>query len=247
MRLPIIQGVIRRRILVNFRIDREVAARQLPARFRPKLKEGYAVAGVCLIRLEQIRPRHMPAGLGLNSENAAHRIAVVWDDAEEPGVREGVFIPRRDSTSLVGQLAGGRLFPGEQHSARFTVDETGDEISLSMSSDDKEVAVRVAGRVATRLPSSSIFCSLDDASEFFEKGSLGYSLTSERGRLDGVNLHTKQWRVEPLELHTLYSSYFADRKRFPPGSVEFDHALIMRNIEHEWLGAPDIYTNEAQE
>jgi hypothetical protein len=245
MRLPVIQGVIRRRILVNFRVAADVVGRQLPARFSPKLKEGYAVAGICLIRLEQIRPRLMPAALGLNSENAAHRIAVKWEDAEEQGAREGVFIPRRDSTSLVNHLAGGRLFPGEHHRAHFTVNESPDEINLSMRSEDDEVSVRVAGRPALQLPSSSIFRSLDEASGFFEKGSLGYSLTSEEGRLDGVNLRTKQWRVEPLELHELYSSYFADAQRFPPGSIEFDHALIMRDIEHEWLGAPDLYTNEA--
>lgn len=27
-----------------------------------------------------------------------------------------------------------------------------------------------------------------------------------------------------------------DRTRFPPGSVEFDSALLMRGIEHEWHG-----------
>jgi hypothetical protein len=32
----------------------------------------------------------------------------------------------------------------------------------------------------------------------------------------------------------VHSSYFADEKRFPPGSVSFDCALAMRNLEHEW-------------
>ena len=53
MRLPIIQGVIRRRILANFRVDPEIMQREIPARFRPKLQNGFAVAGICLIRLEQ--------------------------------------------------------------------------------------------------------------------------------------------------------------------------------------------------
>jgi len=44
MRLPTIQGVIRRRILVNFRADPGVIQSQLPARFRPKLQEGKAVS-----------------------------------------------------------------------------------------------------------------------------------------------------------------------------------------------------------
>jgi hypothetical protein len=32
LRLPTIQGVIRRRLLVNFEVDAEIAQRQLPAR-----------------------------------------------------------------------------------------------------------------------------------------------------------------------------------------------------------------------
>ena len=115
MQLPNIQGVIRRRLLVNFRVDPSVIQRQLPAPFRPKLQAGYSVAGICLIRLENIRPRYVPSPFGINSENAAHRIAVTWED--ERGVHDAVYIPRRDTSSLVNQLAGGRLFPGE-HNAR---------------------------------------------------------------------------------------------------------------------------------
>ena len=61
MRIPVIQGVIRRRLLVNYRVSPEAIARILPAPFRPKLQRGYAIAGICLIRLEQIRPRWLPA------------------------------------------------------------------------------------------------------------------------------------------------------------------------------------------
>jgi hypothetical protein len=32
------------------------------------------------------------------------------------------------------------------------------------------------------------------------------------------------------------SSFFEDRALFPPGSVQFDCALVMRGIEHEWRG-----------
>src|SRR4029453_9616399 len=103
MRLPKIHGVIRRRLLVNFRVDPDVIARQLPAPFRPKRYRGAAVAGICLIRLEEIRPKGFPRLAGLASENAAHRIAVEWDEAD--GKREGVYIPRRDTGSLVNHLA----------------------------------------------------------------------------------------------------------------------------------------------
>ena len=239
MKLPVIQGVIRRRILANFRVDPKVMQQQLPARFRPKLQKGFAVAGICLIRLEHIRPRFVPEIVGLSSENAAHRVAVLWD--EDGVTREGVFISRRDTDSQLNQLLGGRIFPGEHHQASFNVSESESEISLSLESTDATVNVKLEGNAADALPSTSIFSSLAEASTFFEGGSLGYSVTHDPHRLDGLQLKTEQWQVEPLQIRTIYSSYFADEDKFPPGSIDFDHALIMKNVAHEWHGAADLY------
>jgi uncharacterized protein YqjF (DUF2071 family) len=239
MRLPTIQGIIRRRILANFRIDPQVMQRQLPSRFRPKLHKGWAVAGICLIRLEHIRPRLMPEIIGLNSENAAHRVAVLWD--QDGAEREGVFISRRDTSSQLNHRLGGRIFPGEHHQASFNITESASEIIFAMKSADREVSVEIEGSIVKDLPSSSIFSSLSEASSFFEGGSLGYSVTSEPNRLDALELETKEWKVEPLLVTSVYSSYFSDEKKFPPGTIGFDHALIMRNIEHEWHSADDLY------
>ncbi len=239
MRLPTILGIIRRRILVNYRVDADVIQALLPSRFRPKLHNGHAVAGICLIRLEHIRPKMLPEIVGVSSENAAHRIAVVWD-GENGVTQEGVFIPRRDTNSQINHLLGGKVFPGEHHQATFKVTESESGIVLSMRSQDGDVAVEVAGRISEGLR-SSIFQSLSQASSFFESGSLGYSVTSDANRLDGLMLKTKEWRVEPLEVERVYSSYFADESKFPKGSIEFDHALIMRNIAHEWHNASALY------
>jgi Uncharacterized conserved protein (COG2071) len=239
MRLPVIQGLIRRRILANFRVDPDVMQQEIPSRFRPKLQKGFAVAGVCLIRLEHVRPRLMPEIVGLTSENAAHRVAVLWDEDDE--VREGVFISRRDSNSHLNHLLGGRVFPGEHHHATFSVVETESALSIEMESKDEQVRVEIAGRIASELPETSIFRSLTEASSFFEGGSLGYSVTSDASRLDGLRLQTNQWRVEPLEVSRITSSYFSDERRFPAGAIEFDHALIMRDVKHEWHSADDLY------
>lgn len=239
MRLPVIQGLIRRRILVNFRVDPDVMRGHIPPRFELKLHEGHSIAGICLIRLESIRPRLVPRVLGLSSENAAHRVAVQWHDGDTR--KEGVFIPRRDTGSTMSHLAGGRVFPGEHHRARFDVREDADSIDLSMTSLDREVAVSVRGRVADRLPTTSCFATLEAASAFFEPGAVGYSVTSDTGRLDGIELRTHGWKVEALHVDDVYSSYFADESTFPKGSVEFDCALLMRNLGHEWHRAEDFY------
>jgi uncharacterized protein DUF2071 len=239
MKVPKVHGVIGRRLLVNFRVEPEVVQRQLPAPFRPKLHDGHAVAGICLIRLENIRPLRFPRMLGLSSENAAHRIAVVWND--EAGSHEGVYIPRRDTGSLMNHLAGGRVFPGEHHRASFRVEETGDRVALAMSSADGRVQVDVAGRIAEQLPATSIFRTLDAASQFFEPGSVGYSATASGKRLDGVVLKTHAWNVAPLAMERVSSTYFEDRTSFPAGTITFDCALIMRNIAHEWQAGAPMY------
>lgn len=243
MQLPVIRGLIKRRILVNFRVKAEAMQAFLPPPFRPKLHAGHAIAGICLIRLEQIRPAGFPAILGISSENAAHRIAVTWtaDSREE---QEGVFIPRRDTGSLLNHWTGGRVFPGEHHRADFLVTDDGSRIDFSMRSRDGSVTVALRGSDTNVLPATSCFASLAECSDFFECGSLGYSVTRGSCRLDGLRLHTLRWQVAALQLEHVHSSFFADTSIFPEGSVEFDHALIMRDIPHEWHQAEDMFTKE---
>jgi hypothetical protein len=234
MQIPIIRGVIDRRILVNFRVDPEVLARLLPQPFRPKLIKGVGMAGICLIRLKHIRPRFLPAFLGISSENAAHRIAVEWE--QDGATREGVFIPRRDTSSRLNTLAGGRLFPGMHHRAHFQVEERDDRFRVAMDSADRRTHLLVEGRARTELPATSIFSSVVEASRFFEKGSLGYSVTRKPGEFDGLELRSFTWQVQPLSVERVESSFFEDPIPFPTGSVNFDSALLMRHIEHEWHG-----------
>jgi hypothetical protein len=238
MQIPVLQGIIDRRILANFRIDPEVMSRLLPAPFRPSLTHGYAIGGVCLIRLKQLRPRCLPGSWGLRSENAAHRFAVEWD--VDGQTQQGVFINRRDSDSCLNALAGGRLFPGVHHRARFDVTESPERVSVAMQSLDGVTAISVAGTVTDRLPADSVFASVQEASDFFERGALGYSISNEQGRYDGLELDCRNWHAEPLEVETIHSSYFADPELFPAGSVEFDCALLMRGIHHEWHSREDI-------
>jgi hypothetical protein len=232
MEIPVVRGVIDRRILVNFRVDAAVLARLLPPPFRPKVVNGAGMAGVCLIRLRDIRPRFVPPCLGLSSENAAHRVAVEWD--QDGNTREGVFIPRRDTSSRLNTLAGGRLFPGVHHHAAFQVQEDANHYRLELNSDDRRTHLLVEGQVAEELPPTSVFGSLKEASDFFERGSLGYSATAQPGQFDGLELRSFNWQVHPLAVDRVESSYFEDRALFPPSSVEFDCALLMRGIEHEW-------------
>lgn len=238
MKVPAVEGIIERRLLVNYRVAPGALAGILPAPFRPKLAAGYAVAGICLIRLASVRPHGLPAALGLRSENAAHRIAVEWD--ADGRTHEGVYIPRRDSDSRFNTFVGGRVFPGEHQHAAFTVSESDDYFDVALRSDDGRTRVAVAGRIAGALPSGSVFRHLDEASAFFQGGSVGYSATSRPGQYDGLELRIAAWHVDVLAVDHVASSFFDDAARFQVGSTAFDCALVMRRVHHSWHALPAL-------
>jgi hypothetical protein len=231
MRLSRLEGVVERRLLVNYRADPEVVARMLPAPFRPQLVDGQAVASICMIRLAQLRPSGWPRFLGLRSENAAHRFAVERDTAD--GTFNGVFIPRRDSASVLNATVGGRVFPGEQHQARFRVAESEERVEVAFDSRDRRVSVAVTAAPA-RDWRSRLFTDLEAASQFFQRGSVGYSPTGDGSDFDGVELESDAWCVMPARIVSATSSFFGDRRRFPVGSVELDSALLMRDVPVTW-------------
>jgi len=232
VKVPELTGEIERRLLINYRVDPDAVAAMLPAPFRPQLVNGYAVAGICLIRLGSMRPRPLPAWVGVRSENAAHRIAVEWNSPT--GVQQGVYIPRRDSDSLLNVVVGGRLFPGTQHRATFDVAESASEIRVAFTARDGSADVSVAVRLSDSLEGSALFADAESASAFFEEGSTGFSATADPGRFDGLALHTTAWQVEPATVLQARSSFFSDRAVFPDGSVRLDCALVMRRVPVTW-------------
>jgi hypothetical protein len=238
MNLPAIQGVIRRRILLNYRVTPEVVAGLLPGEFRAKLVHGHAIAGICLIRLEAVRPKGLPALVGVSSENSAHRVAVEWTDAN--GIpKEGVFVPRRDTDSLLNSLAGGRIFPGVHHHSKFEIEDKDGRISIQVNATDRDNAlVQIEAKETDGFPETSIFGSLEESSRFFEAGCIGYSSRPDSCVLDGLLLKVSEWQVSPLAVERVRSAFFDDEEIFPAGQIEFDHALLMRDIPHEWHSEP---------
>jgi hypothetical protein len=231
MRPPAVRATIERRLLVNYRVDPEVVQRVLPEPFRPWLVNDVAVAGICLIRLRHLRPAFLPAGAGLTTENAAHRIAVEWDGTD--GVRRGVYIPRRDTSSRLTHLAGGRLFPGAHHRATFRVRDDGTRCDVDFESDDG-FEVAVSARSVADVPHDSVFGSLAEASAFFREGSIGYSATRGGATVDGLELECDTWIVTPSVVEHVASSFFDHAAAFPRGSAVADSAFVMREIATTW-------------
>jgi len=134
---------IDRRILVNFRIDGDALGPVFPVPFTTRTADDYAIGGICLLRLADVRPSGLPVAVGSSSENAAHRTGVHWDD--DGAQRDGVFVLRRDTDSRLTALVPDRSF-GNHHHADFTVEEGAGRCDVSVQSCELLRTEPVPGR-----------------------------------------------------------------------------------------------------
>lgn len=234
--LEIIEGVIDRRILVNFRMDPSAVQALLPKPFRPRLVKGYALGGICMIRFKKMRPAGFPELVGTSSENGTHRFCVEWD--EDGVVRTGIYVRQRFTSSRLHEFGGDKVFPGKLTFAEFIVSEGDGRYSVGFRSKDGESSDVIVKETA-EFPKSSIFASIEEASTDFRKDEIGYS-PDDGGGYKGVKLNTTNWKVAPLEVESFNSSLFSNKEVFPEGTIAVDHALFMRDVEHSWQDVETI-------
>lgn len=221
----VVASTIERRLLVNYRLDPGLARHLVPPGLRPAIVGDSAIGGFCLIRLSEMRPYGLPRLSGVRSENAAHRIAVEWD--ENGRTRRGMYIPERHSGSWLPRLAGGRVFPGVHQAAHFAVAERPDRIGVVATAPHLEIRADVTPDAPW---SSSIFRTVTEASDFFAAASVGWS-PRRHGGWDAVEMRTNAWAVRSTEAREISSTLL---EQFPAGSCVFDHALLMSDIPVTW-------------
>ena len=231
-----LRAQVRRRLLISYRVTPEVAQSLVPDQFRPQIIDGSAVAGVCMIGLQSVRPGWLRPRIGFRTENVAHRIAVEWN--ENGKTRAGVYIVERHSSSLVPVLAGGRLFPGVQKRARFDLDETESRFRVNMTAPGTHVSVHVQlGGQWT----STLFPTVEAASAFHEQGAVGWSPRRDGTGIEPLELTSKEWAVEPGQVISLKSSYF---DALPEGAATLDSVVVMRDLPFFW-NTPQIEPDNA--
>lgn len=223
--LPVLEGVIARRVLLNFRAEPDAVRRLVPAPLEIVEVNGAAVVGICLIRLEQLRPKGLPHEIGMASENMAHRVAIRFPT--ENGMKDGVFIWRRETDLSLLTFLGGRLFPGVHHAAKFHVAQDAGSLEMEVQTKRGEADVWFRAKIAPAWKPTGTFATLAEASRFFERGDCGFSCALREGTLEGIQLRTLRWEMKPLEVEAVRSAFFK-------GLAEFDSALLMRGVPHEW-------------
>lgn len=164
--------------------------------------------------------------IGWGAENAAHRIAVYWEDAH--GTHQGVYVPQRRGASWLAIAAGGRISPGVHEYGRFEGSKSESRICIAVTPRN---TTGIADVAVTGTFASDLFPTIADASRFVQAGAIGWSPTRNGLGQQGLHLTTDSWRVDAGEVLEVQSSFF-DALR--PGSAPLDSMLVMREVPITW-------------
>ncbi|GAA2031469.1 hypothetical protein GCM10009839_34220 [Catenulispora yoronensis] len=129
---------------------------------------------------------------------------------------------------------------------------------MAAQSHDGAMSVAFNGTQTAAMPAGSVFTGADSASAFFHCASIAHSPSSSSLGGDGsqpgahadadhtahasadhtahttLRMVTPPWRGIPVQAAYVQSSFFEDRSRFPPGTVEFDSAIAMHEVPARW-------------
>lgn len=230
--LPKLAGIIARRVLLNFWADPEVVRRLVPEPLEVATHNGSAVVDICLIRLERLRLKGMPAPMGISAENMAHRVAIRYPS--EQGMKDGVFIWRRETDCEFLVQLGGCLFPGVHHRAEFDMTENESGLAFDVRTEQHETDVSFRASYLSGWQGTMLFPTFDDVWDFFERGDCSFSYAKRHRGLERLRLRALTWEMTPLGASDVQASFYENPAYFPAGSVGFDGACLMRSIPHEW-------------
>ena len=229
VRTPVLEATIERRLLIAYRLDPDAVVHLVPGPFSLQLVNGYAVGVISLDRVTALRPRGFPAVMGYTCENAAHRIAVEWD--QDGRTATGAFVLARHTDSQLGAAFGDRFFPGARERAEFEVVDAPSALSVAFTSRDDRTTVEAAVVVTKDDEGGELFGSKEDAWRFFRRGGVSYSLRRRGGVLDGIDMRAQAATATAASIAHVSSS------RFPAALGVPDSALIMRDLQAEWRAA----------
>jgi hypothetical protein len=169
-------GLLQRCWLFPYQTPEAEARALLPPELEPVTREGCAFWNVVICRIHRMRPRLVPAFLGVSYWHVAYRLYVRCHPRAGPPI-EGLYFLRSDCDSPLMTGAGNLLTDYHFHTARVEVaEEPPARLRIAVSSPDAPAAVVLDRSSPPGLPAHSAFGTLEEAAAFLKYQPFGISI-----------------------------------------------------------------------
>jgi hypothetical protein len=177
-------GVLDRCWLFTYQTPEEEARALLPRQLEPVTHGGCAFWSVVVCHIQAMRPKPLPALLGMSYWHVAYRFYVRCHPASGPPL-EGLYFLRSDCDRPLITLLGNLLTDYQFHTAGVEVAEEPPFVHFSVRSPDAPAHATLDRSRPAELPTHSVFASLDEAAAFLKYQPRALSIT-EDGRVNVV-------------------------------------------------------------
>ena len=225
-------GRLERTWIFNYHTPAEEAARILPPPLEPITHKGCAFWGVVISRVGVMRPKPLPALVGVSYWHIGYRLHARFRD------KEGIWFARSDCDSALMTAAGNWLTDYNFHTATMSRVGVNGSSELLVDSVGGQAWVSLNPHTATRLPPQSAFGSLDEAAAFLKYNPRGISRSPD-GSVNIVDITRDEsaWRTRRIEApHPCYWEFFQDKHVQPEIGFEVEPIAYQwnRGQRHEW-------------
>lgn len=158
-------GRIERCWLFSYRTPSEEVRKVLPGTLEPVTYEGFAFWNLVICRVAAMRPRFVPAALGISYWHVAYRVPVRFRSGR--GWIEGLYFVRSDCDSFGITCTGNIMTDFNFHRASIEVEDRG-EAGIEIHSKQASARVELANETPSILETGSPFPDLAFADRFLK-------------------------------------------------------------------------------
>lgn len=231
MQVFTVRANLDRVILLVYRLQPDAIQPLLPATMKLRTMAGHAFGGVLLARRRDLRMR-LGRAAWEGTQFAVHYLHIVDDPKQRS--RYGTYVIRRDTTSRLNALLAPCGPRNRLHHASFRVAETGPKIDLEATSDDRQMHLHIAGRLAAQLSPHSTFLNTDQACSFLRDGLIGLGIVVRHQQTPPAHPANGQCRLVPMRLERFESSVFDSGPLSTETPCHLDSAFWLQDVEHAW-------------
>jgi hypothetical protein len=209
-------GAIDRCWLFTYQTPVEQARAVLPPALEPVTFGGCAFWNVVVCRLSRMRPRPLPAFLGVGYWHVAYRLYVRFHPATGPPL-EGLYFARSDCDSRLIATAGNMLTDFRFHPAQIVVAHAAPAtVRISVRSPEAPAEATVDRAQPPSLPAHSAFSSLEEAAAFLKYQPRGISVAPD-GVANVLEIEREEaaWRYRLVTASEARWSFFQGRGMRP--------------------------------
>lgn len=192
---------------------------------------------VVTCRVQHMRPKGLPAALGVTYHHVAYRLLVQAMTARADLVH-GLYFVRSDADAPVLGAVGNRTTDFKFHLADIALDSGPDRYHAAVTTPDGtgDAAFELGAPQPPAGPRhrDSAFATHLDASEWLTYRPLGLSVGTRRLRMAEVRRDANAWRETAVQLTRFRSDVFDTLGQTPANGLLPEHATRVADMDYEW-------------